>query len=213
MADEIQTNPAGVEVDGRFSCAGTFEHAETGSGWDFRPNTHTARFVAHCHAVFLTLMAGVVLLPCVLFVWFFVADLFVDRSRGAWFATTVGIGCGLTLIGSTPLLVAWARHIFQKSLRDNWLTMRVAPGGPILLGAVMLVEAGRARHIVVRSVEESSEGETVICYRIEVVLDRECAAPVDIPIPRHGMWMSSAWGKRDAKVFAEVLARARGHHP
>jgi hypothetical protein len=198
------------QAPGRFLRARTFEYAEAGSGWDFRPRTDTARDTAVFHAVIVTLMAGVVLLSCVLFVWFCVDGLFVDRSGEAWFATTMGIGC-VTLIGSTPLLVACARYIFHKSLRDNWLTMRVAPGGPILLGAETLVEASRARHIViVRSVEESSEGGTFISYRIEVVLDRECAAPVVIPIPFCGGWSSSAWWKRDAEAFAELLARALG---
>jgi hypothetical protein len=208
MADEIQTNPAEAKVGG-FARTRTFEYAETGSGWHFRPRTDTARIAAVCHAVLVTLMAGVVLLLCVLFVWFCVDGLFADRRGEAWFATTMRI-VSVTLIGSTPLLVACARYIFHKSLRDNWLTMRVAPGGPILLGAKTLVEAGRARHIVVHTVEEISEGRTYISYGIEVVLDRECAAPVGIPTPFLGGWIAYAWWKRDAEAFAEVLARALG---
>lgn len=211
IADVVRTNPSEAEVRSRRVSAGTFERTQTDSGWELRPNEGTARHIAAFHAGCLTLPAIVVLGACGWFVWTRVDYSLVGNLENDWSAMILGIGCGVAILGSAPLLVAWARHVFRKSLRDNWLTMRVLPGGPIRLGEETLVETGRAREIVVRRVEESDgEGGTAVSHCVDVVQDRECAAPVAIPIPLHGMWNPSVRDRRNAEAFAEVLAGALG---
>ena len=211
MVAVVRTNTAEAGAKRRFLSVGTFEHAQTDSGWEFRPNEGSARRLATLHAGCLTLLAIVVLEATGLSVGLWVVFSFVDSLRNDWFTLIVGIGSALILIGSTPLLVAWARLSYRKSLQENWLTLRIAPGGPIQFGETILVEAGRARHIVVRTRAESDgEGGTTVSYRLEVVQDRECAAPVHIPIPRYGWWETSVGDKQTIEVFAQMLAGVLG---
>ena len=61
MVAVVRTNTAEAGAKRRFLSVGTFEHAQTDSGWEFRPNEGSARRLATLHAGCLTLLAIVVL--------------------------------------------------------------------------------------------------------------------------------------------------------
>lgn len=209
MADQTGANAVGAGGRSPFASAGTFEYAQTEAGWEFRPNEDSARRVATLHSGCLTLAAFTMLLLGGMLFWRWLIGSIVSDLRTDWLAAVIGIACAVTLLPLTPLLIAWARHVFAKSLRDNWLTMHVPPGGSVLHGTRVLVEAGRARGVAVRTVLESDgEGGTTTSHRVEVV--GTGAYPSPIPVPFNGMWHSSVSDKRAAEGFAEVLARALG---
>lgn len=155
MSAETQTN-SGVRT--RFLSAGTFEYVQSDSGWEFRPNEDSARRVAAGHSGCVTLIVFVVLVMGGLLAWKWIVTALVGELRSDWLAAVTGIGCAVTLLPLTPLLVACAKRVFAKSLRDNWLTVRVPSGGSLLHGERLLVQPGRAQGVVIGTVEEHDEG-------------------------------------------------------
>lgn len=198
-----------------FTSVGKFELRRNGSVWEFRPNQTSTRRVAIFHSGCMTLIAIPVLVGAFGSVAFFVFALilfffskFLNENTMSILAGIFGV---LAICGGIPLFFIWGRHIYRKSLRDNGLTMQVSHHGPIQMGERILVEAGTPKHITIRTVETSDgEGGITISHFVDVVLHRESAAPIPIPIPCQGMWNDSVLEKPDAEKFAGVLATALG---
>ena len=197
-----------------------FESSRSDLGWEFRPLQRANRRQAYFHSGCLTLFAAVILVPLlsaligggIALIARGIAFLLAARLTNQWEMIFVVIGCGLGLIGSIPLLRSVAGHIFRKSIRDNWLTLNVTTGGAVTLGEKLLVQAGRARGVVVRTETRSdSEGSSTYHF-VEVVLAREGAAPVAIPVPEpiFGNWEVEPGNEMRSREFAQALALALG---
>ncbi len=205
----------GDSVSNNFTSVGKFEQRRNGSVWEFRPNKTSARRLAIFHSGCVTLFAIPVLVGAFGMFAFFVFSMIVFFFNKVLNENTLTIIAwiftALAIVGGIPILIVLAKHIFRKSLRDNGQTMQVSPGGPILLGERILVEAGTPKHVTIRTVETSDgEGGTTINHFADVVEHQESAAPIPIPIPCQGMWNDSVLEKPDAEKFAGVLASALG---
>lgn len=195
-----------------FTSADGFEYAQTDTGWLFRPKQRTVKRMAYVHAGCVTLFVAVMLVPTAAFL--VILGMMVALRTGlppTWVNALTGVGGGLAFLLLAPLLVLCAKHIYHKSLRDNGKTMTISPNGLVMLGDKVLVEAGRAKSVAVRTERHSDiEGETSVYFYVDVILDRVSAAPVEMLIPGMGYWGECSSRKAEVVTFASVLATALG---
>ena len=190
-----------------------FESSRSDSGWNFRPNAGAARRLAYFHYGCLTVLVAGLFLPLLCGLICVGITVALDSVLPSdWIQVLVCIGCGLSLAGSSPLLYTLARHFFRKSLRDNWLTLSVATGGPVICGKKVLIECGRAKSVVVRTEIKSSDEYTETFHFVEIVQILESAAPVAVPIPQRflGFWDEKPTNENRSRDFARALAHALG---